>query len=110
MKLNLARTKELVDTNVSSIYTKQDVLNLLDNLDMGTDMNSITNLFKKIKSEFEHGLTFVREQIVDVDGITFELDGNKIYVDDVPVDMDIISNVLDELLDELETNLEDNNN
>jgi len=110
MKLNLARTKELVDTNISSIFTKQDVLNLLDNLDTGTDMDNITDLFEKIRNNFAHGLQCVKDNIVDKSDVTLELQGNEIYVDSIEVDIEVIESVLEEVLDDLETNLGDNNN
>ena len=105
--MKLTEAKQLVTNNmISSIYTKQDVLNLLDKIETEGDMGKFKETLERLKSEFEHGLTFVRDQIVDSSDVTFELDGNKIIVDDVPVDMDIITNVLEELVDELIGNLE----
>ena len=51
-KIKLTEAKELLNNNISSIYTKQDVLDLLERLDMGSDIYNITEIFKKIKEEF----------------------------------------------------------
>jgi flagellar biosynthesis component FlhA len=106
-KIKLTEAKELLNNNISSIYTKQDVLDLLDRLDMESDTEHITELFKKIKAEFSSDLTHVLERIVDKDNITLELNGNEIYVDDIEINTDVIESVLEEVLDSLEQDFEE---
>ena len=108
-KIKLTEAKELLNNNISSIYTKQDVLNLLDRLDMGSDIDNITELFKKIKEEFSNDLTHVLERIVDKDDITLELNGNEIYVDDIEINTSVIEDVLEEVLSALEADFEEQN-
>ena len=108
-KIKLTEAKELLNNNISSIYTKQDVLGLLDRLDMESDTEHITEIFKKIKMEFSSDLTHVLERIVDKDNITLELNGNEIYVDDVEINTDVIESVLEEVLDSLEQDFEERN-
>jgi hypothetical protein len=108
-KIKLTEAKELLNNNISSIYTKQDVLGLLDRLDLGSDTEHITELFKKIKAEFSSDLTHVLERIVDKDNITLELNGNEIYVDDIEINTDVIESVLEDVLDNLESVLEEQN-
>ena len=108
-KIKLTEAKELLNNNISSIYTKQDVLNLLDRLDMGSDIDNITELFKKIKEEFSNDLTHVLERIVDKDDITLELNGNEIYVDDIEINTSVIEDVLSDVLESLEADFEEQN-
>ena len=108
-KIKLTEAKELLNNNISSIYTKQDVLSLLDRLDMGSDIDNITEIFKKIKMEFSSDLTHVLERIVDKDNITLELNGNEIYVDDFEINTDVIEDVLSDVLDSLEQDFEERN-
>jgi len=108
-KIKLTEAKELLNNNISSIYTKQDVLGLLDRLDMESDTEHIKELFNNIKMEFSNDLTHVIEQIVDKDNIRLELCGNEIIIDDVEIDTDVIVGVLEDVLDNLESVLEERN-
>ena len=84
-------------------------MNLLDRLDMGSDIDNITELFKKIKEEFSNDLTHVLERIVDKDDITLELNGNEIYVDDIEINTSVIEDVLSDVLESLEADFEEQN-
>jgi len=108
-KIKLTEAKELLNNNISSIYTKQDVLDLLDKLDMESNTEHIKELFNNIKMEFSNDLTHVIEQIVDKDNIRLELCGNEILIDDVEIDTDVIVGVLEDVLDNLESVLEEQN-
>ena len=108
-KIKLTEAKELLNNNISSIYTKQDVLDLLDRLDMGSNIDNITEIFKKIKEEFSNDLTHVLERIVDKDDITLELNGNEIYVDDIEINTSVIEDVLSDVLESLEADFEEQN-
>lgn len=108
-KIKLQEAKELLNNNISSIYTKQDVLSLLERLDTGTDMDTVKEILHKVKAEFAHGLSFVIEQIVDKDNIKLELCGNEILIEDVEVDLDVIEGVLCELIDVVTENFEEQN-
>ena len=105
--MKLTEAKELLNNNISSIYTKQDVLSLLDRLDTGSSIENITELFNKIRSEFSSDLTRVIERIVDKDDIKLELYGNEIIIDDVEIDTDVIEGVLSDVLESLEADFEE---
>jgi Zn-dependent M32 family carboxypeptidase len=106
-KIKLTEAKELLNNNISSIYTKQDVLSLLDRLDTGSSIENITEIFNKIRSEFSSDLTRVIERIVDKDDIKLELYGNEIIIDDVEIDTDVIEGVLSDVLESLEADFEE---
>jgi hypothetical protein len=106
-KIKLTEAKELLNNNISSIYTKQDVLDLLDRIDMESNTEHIKELFNNIKMEFSHDLIRVIDRIVDKDDIRLELSGNEILIDDVEIDTDVIVGVLEDVLDNLESVLEE---
>jgi len=106
-KIKLTEAKELLNNNISSIYTKQDVLDLLDRLDTGSSIENITEICNKIRSEFSSDLTYVLEQIVDKGDITLELNGNEIYVDNLEINTDVIENVLSDVLENLGKDFEE---
>ena len=108
-KIKLTEAKELLNNNISSIYTKQDVLDLLERLDTESSIEYITEIFKKIKMEFSSDLTHVLERIVDKDDITLELNGNEIYVDDIEINTSVIEDVLSDVLESLEADFEEQN-
>ena len=106
--MKLTEVKELLNNNISSIYTKEDVLGLLEKIDMESNMESIKEIFDKVKTNFAHGLRCAEEGIIDKDDIELELNGNEISVYRVDVDLEHIENVLEEVLDDLEVDLENN--
>jgi Zn-dependent M32 family carboxypeptidase len=108
-KIKLTEAKELLNNNISSIYSKQDVLDLLDRLDMGSNTEHITEIFNKIKTEFAHGLRCIEENIVDTDNIRLELYGKEIIIDNVDIEFENIESVLEEVLDSLEQDFEERN-
>jgi hypothetical protein len=106
--MKLTEVKELLNNGISSIYTKEDVLGLLEKIDMESNMESIKEIFQKVKEDFAHGLRCAEEGIIDKDDIELELNGNEISVYRVDVDLEHIENVLEEVLDNLEVDLENN--
>ena len=107
-QMKLSKVNELVENNISSIYTKEDVLALLGSIDMEPDMKSIKEMFDKVKVNFAHLLRSVEEGIVDKDDIELELDGREILVYRVNVNLEHIESVLEEVLDDLEIEIENN--
>jgi hypothetical protein len=107
-KIKLTEAKELLNNGISSIYTKQDVLDLLDKLDLGSDIEYVKVVFDKVKTNFAHGLRCAEEGIIDKDDIELELNGNEISVYRVDVDLEHIESVLEEVLDDLEIEIENN--
>jgi hypothetical protein len=106
--MKLTEVKELLNNGISSIYTKEDVLSLLEKIDMESDTEHIKEIFDKVKTNFAHGLRCAEEGIIDKDDIELELNGNEISVYRVDVDLEHIESVLEEVLDDLEIEIENN--
>jgi hypothetical protein len=107
MKKNLDQTKQLVTDSISSIFTKQDVLDILNNIAMVNDKEAIIDNFRKIESEFNHRILHIRDGLANVDEAEFELNGNEIICTNVEVDTDKIVAILEEVISDLETDLEE---
>ena len=106
---HIIKTKiDQVSNNLSSVFTKEDVVNLLTNLNNELEKHNAPT-FKK-QELLDMFKTFMKDKdfsdVVDYDSIEFSLKyDNKIEVDDVPIDDDLIINnaidVLDECWDDL---------
>jgi hypothetical protein len=87
-----------VQSSVSSIFSKEDVIFLINSIEdkkAGITEQRVLDSVYSIMSELKNN----RSRIVDSDDIEFELDYNKtIKVNDVPIDMDYISDVITEEL------------
>jgi hypothetical protein len=107
MKIKLNEAKEMVKTSISSVFTKHDVIELLERLDMESDIDNITEIFNKIKTEFAHGLRCIEENIVDTDNIRLELYGKEIIIDNVDIEFENIESVLEDVLETLVADFEE---
>jgi hypothetical protein len=107
MKIKLNEAKEMVKTSISSIFTKQDVLDILNNIDTRSDIDNIKGMVDKIQKDFKYELECIIDKIVDKDEVTLELHGNEILVDDVPIDTDAIEQALEDVLETLVADFEE---
>ena len=100
---HIIKTKiDQVSNNLSSIFTKDDVINLLTNLNNELEKydtprfekHELLNTFKDVMKDKDFN------DVVDVDNIEFSLRyDNKIEITDVPINKDII---IDNAMDALE--------
>ena len=74
--------KKLIETSPSSIFTKDDVLRLVENL----EDNGFSEQFESLLiNEFENNIENAGD-LVDIDDAEFELNGcNTIILNDVPI-------------------------
>jgi hypothetical protein len=107
MKIKLNEAKEMVKTSISSIFTKQDVLDILNNIDTRSDIDNIKGMVDKIQKDFKYELECIIDKIVDKDEVTLELHGNEILVDDVPIDTEAIEQALEDVLETLVADFEE---
>jgi hypothetical protein len=109
MKKNLDQTKQLVTDSISSIFTKQDVLDILGNIAMVNDKEVAIDAFRKIEMEFNHRIMHIKDGLANVDEAEFELNGNEIMCTNVEVDTDKIVAILEEVISDIETDFEEQN-
>ena len=78
--MNKQQAIEMVNNNLSSIFTKQDVIDLLNKIEGDTSVESI---IEKVEGVFD----MLGSDFVDLDSAEYELNGNTIEL--ISVDADI---------------------
>lgn len=81
-----------------SVYTKEDVVKLINMLDDTQPAVDIEELKSKIRNKIER---LSGEDIVNYDDIDLSIYGREIQVDDVPVNYDTILDEINEVIDDM---------
>jgi len=94
-KINLAAAISLLESenNFGSIYTKQDVLNLLNRIQEGPKESlNLDRFVDTILECFEKELRQTdTDDFIDKDSANFDLNGNEIYLESIDVNSNSIS-------------------
>lgn len=92
-----------VQNSVSSIFSKEDVLFLINSIEEKKEevkttlsVDKLEELVRTITSEIEDQND--RGKIIDVDSAEFELYGNRIELCSVPLDLDAVEDIVREAL------------
>ena len=92
-----------VQNSVSSIFSKEDVLFLINSIEEKKEevkttlsVDKLEELVKTITSEIED--QHDRGRLIDVDSAEFELYGNRIELSSVPLDLDAVEDIVREAL------------
>jgi len=94
--------KEMIDgvrNSISTIFSKEDVLNILNRIEKGSEGNEFTEeQMEELIDHVRSGLQYVdSSEIVDLDSAEFVLDvDNTILLKDVNVDTNSIENEVEE--------------
>jgi hypothetical protein len=98
MKRTIEQTQEAVQENVSSIFTKDDVLELLRNIEQ-TSPNISDETKESIISDIMQSLEYESDNFIEKDSIRLEIDSNNyVSVDYVDIDFDVIKNVVRDVI------------
>ena len=99
-----------VQNSVSSIFTKDDVLNLISSIEQEQQTNQVYDLIKKLQ-DLQERLTYNlqnlnSDDVVDFDSVEFSISyNNRIEVDGMNINVDnlteVVENGIGELIDEL---------
>ena len=81
-----------------SVYTKEDVVKLINMLDDTQPTVDIELLKSKIRNKVER---LSGEDVVDYDSIDLSISGREIYVDDISVNYSTILDEVDDVIDEM---------
>lgn len=93
--------KELINEiteHFPSVYTKEDVVKLINLLDDTQPTVDVEQLKEKIRSKLER---LDSEDIVDYDSIDLSIYGREITVESVDVNISTILDEIDEVIDEM---------
>jgi len=99
----LEQTLVAVEENLSSIFTKEDVISLLNNIKQENEEDNKVMLSDQQKedilSEIMQSIEYVESDIVDKDNVRFEVDStNYITIDSVDVDFNVIRHAVKDVL------------
>lgn len=81
-----------------SVYTKEDVVKLINMLDDTQPTVDVEQLKEKIRNKIER---LSGEDVVDYDNIDLSISGREIYIDDVPVNHDTIIDEINDVIDDM---------
>ena len=100
----MEQLRNIISQSVSSIFTKLDMLDLIDKLanEPQADKPILTaQQYRAISSEFEQSICGLgeRNQLFDLDSAQFELNGCEISLTQVDIAQDMISSCLDDALE-----------
>lgn len=106
MKRTFEQTLELVSNSPASIFTKDDVIKLMHEMEMETKFKvNVDGLKAAIKDSVEDMVGgMYTDEFVDYNSADFSLCGNEIQIDDISFNkgnlMDTIENTVNEAIDE----------
>lgn len=109
MKNSVEVVKEQVAESLGSLFTKEDVIKVIDSIEVnqgvgmdeermkeiGEHLESMENLIEQIESD-------VDDLSVDEDEVEFGLDGNRLYVENVDLDKSSIESTIRDLKEQIE--------
>ena len=106
-----------VTNSISSIYSKEDVLNLIksidDNIDADADetytKKEVINILERVKESVTNNVDYINiEDVCDLDNIELTLSGREIEIDTSSVDFDSseinsrIEDAIDDIINDYE--------
>ena len=98
MKVSIEQAVVKVNECMSSVFTKEDVLNLLQSIEMKTsfDKESIISFVERYVEDQVEQLD--AEDILDLSSAEFELNGNEITLESVNIDTrDLTRNIMGDI-------------
>ena len=102
-----------INTSFPSIWSKDDVLQLINKIDEGTASFDTDNLIEKIRKAIENGIDGMsNDEIVDVSSCEFNIrNGNEIEIDSIGINTsDIVEAVMGDVVEAVEEYIEETAN
>jgi hypothetical protein len=89
MKRTIEQSILAVENNLGSVFTKEDVLELLQNIEQETNLTDEQR--ESIVSDIMQNIEYEEDNIVDKDSVRLDIDSsNYVTIDSVAIDFDII--------------------
>jgi hypothetical protein len=99
MKRTIEQTLLAVEQNVSSIFTKEDVVELLRNIDEETELSDDKK--EEIISDIMQTLENDEDNIIDKDSIRLSIDSSNVSVERFDVDFGLIRTAVRDVIENL---------
>jgi methyl-accepting chemotaxis protein len=99
--LTIDEAKDLLNQGFGSIYTKDEVLSLLDRIKKeSTDIKTVLDeVYDDFVSKIKH---FDESDVVNMDDVTFSVErGTEIVIEDISVNLHNIEEALEEVLNNI---------
>jgi hypothetical protein len=100
----MEQLRNVISQSVSSIFTKQDVLDLIDKLAAQSQVSKpvlTVAQYRAISAQYEQSICDLGEknQLFDLESAQFELNGCEISLSQVDIALDMFSTCLDDALE-----------
>lgn len=97
---------ETINASFPSIWSKEDVLQLINKIDEGTAGFNKEELYEKIRGAVDDAINSLsNDEIVDVSSCEFEIKhGNEIYVESIGINT---GDIIDQVMSDVESALDD---
>lgn len=89
MKRTIGQSILAVEQNLSSVFTKEDVLGLLNNIEQETQLTDEQK--ESIVADIMQNIEYAEDNIVDRDSVRLEIDSsNYVTIERADIDFDVI--------------------
>lgn len=97
MKRTIDQSILAVENNLSSVFTKEDVLELLKNIEQETNLTDEQR--ESIVSDIMQNIEYAEDNIIDKDSVRLDIDSsNYITIDRVDIDFDTIRHAVKDVI------------
>ena len=97
MKRTIDQSIQAVEQNLGSVFTKEDVLELLKNIEQETNLTDEQR--DNIISDIVQQIEYEGDNIIDKDSVRLEIDSsNYVTIDRLDIDYDMIRNAVRDVI------------
>lgn len=97
MKRTIDQSIQAVEQNLSSVFTKEDVIELLKNIEQETNLTDEQR--ENIISDIVQQIEYEGDNIIDKDSVRLEIDStNYVTIDRLDIDYDMIRHAVRDVI------------
>jgi hypothetical protein len=101
MKRTIDQSILAVQLNLGSVFTKEDVLELLGNIEQETQLSDEQK--ESIVADIMQNIEYAEDNIIDKDSVRLDIDSNNyITIERVDIDFDVIKHAVRDIILNLE--------
>lgn len=101
MKRTIGQSILAVEQNLGSVFTKEDVLELLNNIEQETELSDEQK--ESIIADIMQNIEYAEDNIIDKDSVRLDIDSNNyITIERVDIDFDVIKHAVRDVILNLE--------
>ena len=101
MKRTIGQSILAVEQNLGSVFTKEDVLELLNNIEQETELSDEQK--ESIIADIMQNIEYAEDNIIDKDSVRLDIDSNNyITIERVDIDFDVLKHAVRDVILNLE--------